>query len=353
MPSRFVVPESGLALRSGTYPWAVLVAAFLSCLATLAAYSLWGTALALQLVASPLSVQGDHDDFGASAQRAGVAGLSEPAAGTTRVFLLGSSFAAAAFARPEVLSDALAQAGAQKVEVVLLAHRGQTAAGTVALASLARVSPRDVIVLGVTDFDLLGTRFDRIGSFDVFGRLMPTGTWICQIRQCPANEIFLLQRSARAIIGNLVTGRRPAPVSGLQTREEATPLLSVQRERLLHSLAENLRTGVDPERVAEAEAMLQDLEALAPGRVVAVRLPVSPDLQLSDRQAGMVGAGQAALRDSLAKAGVRVIPDLAEARLSSEDFSDVLHVWPDVSPHLMQDVLAPALRPILREKASP
>ncbi len=142
-------------------------------------------------------------------------GLSEQPDGVIRVFLLGTSYAAAAVASPDLLSAASTQPGGPKVEVVLLAYRGQTSTGSVALASLAQARAKDVIVLGVTDFDLLGTTPGRLGNFDVFGRLIPAGTRICQVRSCPANEIFLLQRSARAILGNLLTGRRPAPVSGL------------------------------------------------------------------------------------------------------------------------------------------
>jgi hypothetical protein len=353
MPSRFVVPETGLALRSGSYPWTVLIAAFFSCLVTLAAYALWGPALALQLAAHPLSVADAHDDFGASVNRAAMAGLKDQPEGVVRVFLMGTSYAAAAFASPDLLSAALIQPGGPKIEVVLLAYRGQTSTGTVALASLAQPRAGDVIVLGMTDFDLLGTSSGRLGNFDVFGRLIPAGARICQIRSCPANEIFLLQRSARAILGNLMTGRRPAPVSGLYYRDEGMPLLSVQKERLVRSLTDKLRVGVDPEQSTEFEAMLSDLLALTPGQVVAVRLPVSSDLVLSDRQAGVVSAGRATMQDRLAKAGVPVFSALADAQLAPEDFSDVLHVWPDLSPHLLRDILAPALLPYVNAEPNP
>ncbi len=121
--------------------------------------------------------------------------------------------------------------------------------------------------------------------------------------------------------------------------------MPVQRDRLVRSLTDKLRVGVDPEQSAEFVAMLSDLLALTPGRVVAVRLPVSSDLVLSKHQASVVSAGQAAMRDRFAKAGVPVLSALADARLAPEDFSDVLHVWPDLSPYLLRDLLAPALLP--------
>jgi hypothetical protein len=212
------------------------------------------------------------------------------------------------------------------------------------LAGLAKTQPRDVIVLGVTDFDLLGAPSGRIGSFDVLGRLMPGQPAICRIRTCPANELFLMQRLIRASVRNLLTGQRPAPVSGLTNRDDPVPLLDKQRERLAQGLARKLKHGLDPQQVAEFDAMISDLLALAPGRVVVVRMPVSSDLVLSERQRGVVAEGHRAMLASLSKAGVPVISDIAQVSIAPEDFIDVLHVWPDVAPRLMGDVLAPALK---------
>jgi hypothetical protein len=353
MPSWSAALDPGKGLRQRAYPWSVLIAAIFSCLATLTAYAQWGPALILGLAASPLAIEGEFDDFGASLNRAVVAGRSDRLDETVRVFLIGSSHAAAVFASPQSLADSLNQPGQPKVEVVLLAHRGQTPVGTVGFASLARPTPRDLIVLGVTDFDLLGLRTGRIGSFDVLGRLIPGQPKICQLRACPTNELFLLQRLIRASLRNLLTGQRPAPVSGMLDRDDPFPLLDKQKERLVKGLARKLKQGLDPKQVAEFDAMIADLSALAPGRVVAVQMPISPDLLLSKRQLGVASEGRNAMLATLSKAGVPLLSDIAQEPIAPEDFSDVLHVWPDVAPHLMGDVLAPALLPILRENPEP
>lgn len=347
MPSRSISQETGKSLRRGAYPWTVIIAAILSCLATLTAYAQWGPALTLRLAASPLSIEGEFDDFGASLNRAVLAGLPDRPADTIRLFLVGSSHATAAFASPQSLADALNQGRDTKVEVVLLAHRGQTETGSVVLASLAKATPQDLIVLGVTDFDLLGAPSGRVGNFDVLGRLIPDHPTICQIRACPPNELFLLQRLIRASLQNLLTGKRPAPVSGLSNRDDPFPLLDKQRERLVRGLARKLKHGLDAQQVAEFDAMISDLSALTPGRVVAVQMPISSDLVLSERQRGVVAEGHTAMLASLSKAGVPLISVIAQAPIAPEDFSDVLHVWPDVAPHLLGDVLAPALKPTL------
>jgi hypothetical protein len=347
MPSRSISREAAQSVRRGAYPWPVIIAAILSCLAALTAYGKWGPALILRLAASPLSIEGEFDDFGASLNRAVLAGLSDRSADTIRVFLLGSSHATAAFASPQSLADELNQGRDTKVEVVLLAHRGQTETGSVVLASLAKATPQDLIVLGVTDFDLLGAPSGRVGNFDVLGRLIPDHPTICRIRACPPNELFLLQRLIRASLQNLLTGKRPAPVSGLSSRDDPLPLLDKQRERLVRGLARKLKHGLDAQQVAEFDAMISDLSVLAPGRVVAVRMPISSNLVLSERQLSIVSQGHTAILASLSKAGVPFISDLAKEPIAPDDFSDVLHVWPDVAPRLMGDVLAPALKSTL------
>ena len=198
----------------------------------------YGTQLILRLSATPLAIEGPVDDFGSSLYRAVGAGKGDGTA--QRVFLVGSSSALAVFSEPSVLEQALTAAGVPDVEVVLLAHRGQTALGSVALTSIAGASSKDLIVLGVTDFDLLGPSraSGEIGPFDVLGRLVPDNARLCSVRICPTNDIYLLQRQVRAVMANLLTGRRPEPTSGTTDRKDAKPaLLEAQRDRLAHALA--------------------------------------------------------------------------------------------------------------------
>ena len=349
MASEFRLSADRVDLRRGELPWSVILTAVITCAAIVLGYGQYGAQLILRLSETPLSIEGPVDDFGSALYRAVAAG--EQAGTAQRVFLVGSSSALAVFSDPDVLEQALIDAGTAEVDVVLLAHRGQTALGSVALPSIAEASGSDLIVLGVTDFDLLGPSRagGEIGPFDVLGRLVPDDARLCSVRTCPTNDIYLLQRQLRAVMANLLTGYRPEPSSGTTHRKDANPaLLDAQRSRLSRALSADLKHGVNARRVAEFDAMLHDLLQQAPGRVVAVLMPVSPDLKLSEAEAETLHAGHLSLVERLGQSGVPLITAVAGQPLSASDFVDPIHVWPEVSPLLLGDVLAPQLAPWLQ-----
>ena len=349
MASEFRLSADRIDLRRGNLPWSVILTALVTCAAIVFCYWQFGPRLVLRLAATPLAIEGPLDDFGSTLHRAVLAGgtSSTPA---RRVFLVGSSSALAVYSDPAALENALTDAGIPDVEVVLLAHRGQTALGSVALTSIAKASGKDLIVLGVTDFDLLGPSRagGEVGPFDVLGRLIPKDARLCRVRTCPTNDIYLLQRQLRAILSNLLTGHRPLPTSGTTRREDTNPaLVKAQRLRLSRALASDLTHGVNANRRAEFGAMLDDLLHQAPDRVVAVLMPVSPDFALATGDAKTLQDGHMSLVARLEASGIPLVTAVAEQPLLANDFMDAIHVWPESSPRLLGKVLAPALAPFL------